>query len=216
MTDNNLKIAIQQKGRLTAQSLEFLMRIGLNFEAYERCLYSSCKNFPIDVLYVRDDDIPDYVSSGTVDLGIVGENVINESKIKIKKILPLNFGLCTLTIACPIKMQINKPDDLRNLKIATSYPNCVKKYLLKNNIKAKIIKLAGSVEIAPALNIADCICDLVSTGHTLKMNGLKPVLKVFDSQAYLIANNNFLNKFKKIFINQYAKNINRKKNYSTS
>jgi len=198
MTDNNLKIAIQQKGRLTANSLEFLMQIGLDFEAYKRCLYSSCKNFPMDILYVRDDDIPDYVGNGTVDLGIVGEDVINESKIKNKKILPLNFGFCSLFIACPKKINISKAADLQNLRIATSYPNCLKKYLLKNKVKAKIIKLAGSVEIAPALNVADCICDLVSTGHTLKMNGLKPVLKVFDSQAYLIANNNFITKFKKI------------------
>lgn len=213
LNNKNIKIAIQQKGRLAEDSSNFLMRLGLKFKAYNRCLYSSCRNLPIDILFVRDDDIPEYIGNGIADAGIVGENVINESNTQVEKILPLNFGNCSLYIACPKKIEINKPIDLKNLKIATSYPNCLKKYLTKYNINAEIIKLAGSVELAPSLNISDCICDLVSTGHTLKMHNLKPVLKIFDSQAYLISNKNFIKKFKQLFINQYANKINSAKNY---
>jgi len=187
MKNNYLKIAIQEKGRLSDKSVETLEQIGLEFDTYSRKLSARCQNFPIDILFVRDDDIPEYVGDGTVDLGIVGNDVILERQVKLKKIMPLNFGYCSLNIACPKKLQIQNIIDLNNLKIATTYPNILKKYFKKNKISAETVKLSGSVEIAPTLDVADCICDIISTGNTLKMNGLVPSFKVLDSQAYLIA-----------------------------
>lgn len=209
LNGTNLKIAIQQKGRLSEKSLELLSKAGLEFETYKRKLYSRCRNFPLDILYVRDDNIPEYVADGTVDLGIVGEDVISEQKAKVKKLEKLNFGYCSLNIACPKELKIKKPKDLMNLKIATSYPNCLKKFLSKNKIKAKIIELAGSVESAPSLSVADCICDVVSTGNTLKNNGLEIAMKLFDSRAVLIADNNSLkNKAKKENIDRLLMRVN--------
>ncbi|MFH1536767.1 MAG: ATP phosphoribosyltransferase [Patescibacteria group bacterium] len=193
LNGNNLKIAIQQKGRLAEKSLELLSLAGLEFETYKRRLYSRCRNFPLDILYVRDDNIPEYVADGTVDLGIVGEDVIFEQQSKVKNLEKLNFGYCSLFIACPDNLDIKNISDLNNLKIASTYPNCLGDFLEKNKIKAKTIELAGSVEIAPSLNVADCICDIVSTGNTLKNNGLNPIFKIFESQAVLIADKNSLN-----------------------
>jgi len=205
---NNLKIAIQQKGRLSEKSLELLAQAGFEFETYKRRLYSRCRNFPLDILYVRDDDIPEYVADGTVDLGIVGEDVILEKQVKIAKLADLNYGYCSLWIACPSELKIEKPKDLNNLKIATTYNYCLKKFLTRNKIKAKIIDLSGSVEIAPSLNVADCICDISSTGNTMKINELEPIFKVFESQAVLIADKNSLkNKKKKIEIDRLSMRI---------
>lgn len=188
MNNNNLKIAIQQKGRLAEASLELLKSAGMEFDTYKRMLYSSCRNFPLDILYVRDDDIPQYVADGTVDLGIVGDDVLMERQKNVKKIVPLNFGYCSLIIAGPVGDKVLKPRDLKNTKIATTYQNCLKKYLKKNKIKANTINLAGSVEVAPSVNVADYICDISSTGNTLKMHGLVEKFKLFDSQSYLISN----------------------------
>lgn len=201
LNGNNIKIAIQQKGRLAEASLELLKSAGMEFDTYKRMLYSSCRNFPLDILYVRDDDIPQYVADGTVDLGIVGDDVIMEQQMKVKKIAPLNFGYCSLVIAGPSSEKIFKPRDLDNLRIATTYANCLKKFLKKNKIQAKIINLAGSVEVAPSVNVADCICDITSTGNTLKMHGLEEKFKLFDSRSYLISNPKSLKdkrKFKEI------------------
>jgi len=183
----NIKIAVQQKGRLNEKSLELLEQAGLDFESYKRKLYTRCRNFPLDILYVRDDDIPEYVADGIVDVGIVGEDVIYEQQVKVKQLAPLNFSYCSLNIACPSGFKIKKPTDLNGLKIATSYVNCLRKYLQKNKVKAEIIELSGSVEVAPSLDVADCICDVISTGGTMRINDLAPVFKLFDSQAVLIA-----------------------------
>lgn len=183
----NIKIAVQQKGRLNEKSLALLSQAGLEFEAYKRKLYTRCRNFPLDILYVRDDDIPEYVADGIVDLGIVGEDVIKERQVKVKKLLPLNFSYCSLNIACPPELGVKELKDLNGLKIATSYVNCLEEFLQKNKIKAEVVKLSGSVEVAPSLAVADCICDVISTGGTMKENKLVPVFKLFDSQAVLIA-----------------------------
>ena len=187
---NKLKIAIQQKGRLSEKSLELLNKVGLDFNTYQKQLLSPCRNFPLDIVYVRDDNIPEYVAKGIVDFGIVGEDMVQERQFKVKVIEKLGFATCSLFIACPKLKKIRSIKNLENKKIATSYPNSLKEYLKKNNINAKTIEMSGSVEIAPSLGIADYICDIVSSGQTLKSNGLTPVFKVFDSQAVLIANNN--------------------------
>ena len=191
INNNNLKIAIQQKGRLSDKSLELLTKVGLDFDIFKRKLISECRNFPLDILFIRDDNIPDYVARGIADLGIVGEDMVQEQQVNVKILEKLNFANCSLKIACPDNKKMKTLENLQNKKIATSYPNSLKKYLEQNNIKAKIIKLSGSVEIAPSLGIADCICDIVSTGNTLKTNGLTPIFDIFDSQAVLIANTNF-------------------------
>ena len=187
MLNGNLKIAIQKKGRLADKSLELLKACGLEIDTYSNRLLLSAKNFELDILLLRDDDIPEYVQDGVADIGIVGQDVIEESGANIKEIKQLGFGKCRLMIGIPENEDLTSLENLNNRKIATSFPNILQKYLEDNNITAKIIELSGSVEIAPSLGIADCICDLVSTGTTLKLNKLKKSFTVFDSQASLIA-----------------------------
>ncbi|MDP1722481.1 MAG: ATP phosphoribosyltransferase [Candidatus Gottesmanbacteria bacterium] len=188
INNKNLKLAMQKEGRLTEETLEFLRKSGLEFESYNQRLFSTCRNFPLEILYVRDDDIPDYVASGTVDLGILGQNILSEERPKVKKLLNLRFGFCTLFIAVPKESQINNLSDLNGKTIATTYPNSTQNFLLKNKVEAKIVTISGSVEITPALGVADAISDLLSTGSTLALNDLRPLTKVYDSEAILIAN----------------------------
>jgi len=183
-----LKLAIQKKGRLTDETLEFLRRSGLEFESYKQRLFSSCRNFPLEILYVRDDDIPDYVASGTVDLGIVGQNILNEEKPKAKKLLNLGYGFCSLMLAVPKESEINDIKNLTGKTIATSYPKSTKDFFQKNKIPVKIVRISGSVEITPALGVADAIVDLMSTGSTLALNDLRMVTKIYDSESVLVAN----------------------------
>ena len=172
--------------------MDLLYQCGLKIHSYKNALYCHVKNLPIDILFVRDDDILTLVIDGICDIGIVGENVLleqNKSKensgcFHIEK--KLGFSQCRLSIAAPKDKQYKSLSHLSGLRIATSYPNLLSKYLIKNNIDAKIIKLNGSVEIAPRLNIADVICDLVSTGRTLEENNLIEMDNVIDSQAVLI------------------------------
>lgn len=188
MNSNNiLKIAIQKSGRLSEQSLKLLKKCGLEFDISERKLISTCQNFPLEILFFRADDIPEIVSDGTVDLGICGQNSIAEKGFNLKEIEKMNFGKCRLSIAIPEKT--SDKFSVANKKIATSYPNILKKYLKSQKIKADIIELSGSVEIAPKLKIADAICDLVSSGSTLKTNGLKEIVQIFYSEAVLASRN---------------------------
>ena len=188
LDDSNLKLAIQKDGRLTEETVSLLRSIDLGFENYKQRLFSTCRNFPLEILYVRDDDIPYYVSSGIADLGIVGQNIVFESKLKVKKLLNLRFGFCSLVVAVPEEAKINKIEDLKNKKIATSYPNSTRDYFKKRNIPVNIVKISGSVEIAPSLEMASAIVDLVATGSTLALNGLKIIEKISTSEAVLIAN----------------------------
>ncbi len=189
MKNGNLKLAIQKDGRLTEDAVSFLRSAGLQFENYKQKLFSSCRNFPLEIVYVRDDDIPDYVGSGAVDLGVVGQNIIYESNNCVTNIIELNFGFCSLSIAVPEESNIKKIEQLKNAKIVTSYPNSTKEYFKKKNISANIISVSGSVEITPALGMADAIVDLVATGRTLALNNLRVIEKIYDSQAILIAGN---------------------------
>lgn len=188
MNNENLKLAIQKEGRLTEETLQFLWKAGLEFESYKQKLFSSCRNFPLEILYVRDDDIADYVSKGTVDLGIVGQNILNEERPKVKKLLNLKYGFCSLIIAVPKEAEIKNIKELKNKTIATSYPISTRKFFKESNIPIEIVNISGSLEITPALGIADAIVDLTATGSTLALNDLRIITKIYDSEAILIAN----------------------------
>ena len=188
MANNKLKLAIQKNGRLTEETVGFLRSSGLEFESYQQRLFSTCRNFPLEIVYVRDDDIPDYVESGAVDLGVVGQNLINETRPNVKKLLNLRYGFCSLSLAIPKESTIKSVKDLDNKTIATSYPSSTEYFFKKRNIKVNIIKIKGSVEITPILGIASAIVDLVSTGSTLALNDLRIIEKLYDSEAVLLAN----------------------------
>jgi ATP phosphoribosyltransferase len=181
-----LKIAIQKSGRLNEKSVEILKNCGLSFENYKSSLISSVSNFPLEILFLRDDDIPEYVQDGIADLGIVGENVITESGAQVGYLQKLGFGKCTLKVAIPNGSTITDISDLEGKAIATSYPVILQNYLTENNVNADIRTISGSVEIGPGLGLSDAICDIVSTGGTLKSNGLKPFAEVMKSEAVLI------------------------------
>ncbi len=181
-----LKIAIQKSGRLNEKSVELLKNCGLNFENYKSSLISPVSNFPLEILFLRDDDIPEYVQDGIADLGIVGENVIQETEVKVSYLQKLGFGKCSLKIAVPNTSTIQNVTELNGQSIATTYPVILKKFLKEKGIKADIRTISGSVEISPGLGLSHAICDLVSTGGTLKSNGLKPFADVMTSEAVLI------------------------------
>ncbi len=181
-----LKIAIQKSGRLNEKSVELLKNCGLSFENYKSSLISPVSNFPLEILFLRDDDIPEYVQDGIADLGIVGENVIQETEVEVSYLQRLGFGKCSLKIAVPNNDDIQNLAGLNGKSIATTYPVILGKFLKENGIQSDIRTISGSVEISPGLGLADAICDLVSTGGTLKSNGLKPFADVMSSEAVLI------------------------------
>ena len=188
LDSKKLKLAIQKEGRLTEETLEFLRKSGLEFESYKQRLFSVCRNFPLEILYVRDDDIPDYVASRTVDLGILGQNILNEERPKVKKLLNLRYGFCSLMVAVPKDSEVKGISDLKGKTIATSYPESAKKFFKENNIPIEVVKISGSVEIAPALGVAQAIVDLTSTGSTLALNDLRMLTKIYESESVLVAN----------------------------
>jgi ATP phosphoribosyltransferase len=181
-----LKIAIQKSGRLNEKSVELLKNCGLNFENYKSSLISPVSNFPLEILFLRDDDIPEYVQDGIADLGIVGENVIQETEVEVSYLQKLGFGRCSLKIAVPNTFKINNLSELHGKSIATTYPVILSKFLKEKGIESDIRTISGSVEISPGLGLSDAICDLVSTGGTLKSNGLQPFADVMSSEAVLI------------------------------
>lgn len=185
---NSLRIAVQSNGRLTRYTLELLRGIGLEFEDHERRLFVRCRNFDVELLFLRDDDIPEYVQDGVADLGIVGLNVIQEREAEVEALIPLGFGFCTLTLAVPAASQAQQPDDLAGARIATTHPRSLRRYLADGEIEAQVVELSGGAEVAPALDVADAICDLVSTGTTLRMHDLRRIADVWESEAWLIAN----------------------------
>ncbi|MCU0411535.1 MAG: ATP phosphoribosyltransferase [Bacteroidetes bacterium] len=187
-TNGRLKIALQRSGRLTDESIGLLRACGLEFEFQKQSLYSPSRNFPLDILAIRDDDIPEYVQDGVADLGIVGQNILREKKTRVKELLPLGFGRCRLMISVPQRSTIRATRDLKRKRIGTTYPGILQRFLTEQGVNAEIIKLSGSVELAPTLDVADAICDIVSTGSTARMNGLRPLLTVLESEAVLIAN----------------------------
>lgn len=187
LNDENLKLAVQKGGRLTEETLGFLRKSGLEFESYGQRLFSKVMNFPLEILYVRDDDISGFVAGGIVDIGIVGQNILYEARPKVKKLLNLRFGYCSLVVAVPKESEIKNMNDLNGRMIATTFPKSTEKFLRQNQIKASIIDINGSVEISPALGIAPVISDLVSTGSTLALNDMRVLTKIYASEAVLIA-----------------------------
>lgn len=182
----NLKIAIQKSGRLNEKSVQLLKNCGLVFENYKSSLITTVNNFNLEILFLRDDDIPGYVAQGIADLGIVGENVIDETQAEVTYLQRLGFGKCTLKLAVSKDSDIKELEDLNGKSIATSYPVILQQFLKGQNITASIQEISGSVEIAPGLGLSDAICDIVSTGGTLRSNGLKPFADVRHSEAILI------------------------------
>ncbi|MGZ8553561.1 MAG: ATP phosphoribosyltransferase [Chitinophagaceae bacterium] len=182
-----LKIAIQKSGRLHEDSLRLLKECGIDISNGGNKLKSTASNFPIEVYFLRDDDIPQYVEDAVADAGIVGENVVYEKKKEVEVMEPLGFGKCRLSIAVDKNETFSK-QGLNGKKIATSYPVILQEYLNKNKISAEIHEISGSVEIAPGIGLADAICDLVSSGSTLFTNGLKEAETILESQSVLIRN----------------------------
>lgn len=187
---NKLRIAIQKSGRLHEDSIRILREAGIEFNNGINKLKSEAFNFPLEVLFLRDDDIPQYVEDGVADIGIIGQNVLAEKNKNVQVINALGFGKCRLSIAVPKAKEFTSPADLNGQKIATSYPLILGNYLKENNISAEIHEISGSVEIAPGIGLADAICDLVSSGSTLFMNGLRETQVIFKSEAVLVSGNN--------------------------
>ncbi len=183
-----LRIAIQKSGRLFEDSVALLRDAGISFSSGSNRLRAQADNFPMEIIFLRDDDIPEYVEEGVVDAGIVGENVILEKQKTVRTVERLGFGKCRLCIAMPKNSHYQGIQSLENLRIATSYVRVLEHFLKTKNIRADIHEISGAVEIAPSLGLADAIFDIVSTGSTLLANGLREVETVLVSEALLIAN----------------------------
>ncbi len=183
-----LRIAIQKSGRLQEGSLGLLKESGLAISNGKDQLKTQARNFPVEILFLRDDDIPQYIEDGVADIGIVGENVLAEKQKNTRLVKKLDFAKCRLSIAIPKSETYTGLSFLQGKNIATSYPNITQQFLAKHNIQAGIHEISGSVEIAPGIGLAEAICDLVSTGSTLMSNGLKEVEVVLNSEAVLVAN----------------------------
>ena len=188
-----IRLAIQKSGRLNNDSLTLLKDCGINIENGKDQLKTSATNFPVEVFFLRNGDIPQYLRDGVVDLAIVGENLLEEKGSDLEIIEKLGFSKCRVSIAFPKEVEFKSISDLNGKRIATSYPNTVKTFLKENNINAEIHIINGSVEIAPNIGLADAICDIVSSGSTLFKNNLKEVLLIAKSQAVLVKSNELTN-----------------------
>ena len=186
--ENIIRIAVQKSGRLSDDSLKLIKECGIKFHNGTGKLKSSSTNFPIEFLFLRDDDIPGYVADGIADLGIVGENELVEKDKNVNVLKKLGFSKCRLSLAIPKGEEYSGINYFEGKNIATSYPKILGNYLKKVNINADIHEISGSVEIAPSIGLAEGICDIVSSGSTLMMNGLKEVEEIFQSEAVLISN----------------------------
>ncbi len=182
-----LRIAIQSKGRLNEDSMKLLAEAGIKVGTSKRTLLTAAKNFPIEILFLRDDDIPGTVADGVADIGIVGLNELKEKNANVNIVRPLGFGGCRLSLAIPKEITYDNPSWFNNKKIATSYPHILQNYLQEQNIQAEIHVITGSVEISPSIGLADAIFDIVSSGSTLISNNLKEVERILESEAVMIA-----------------------------
>ena len=189
MVNTKIRIAVQKSGRLYEDSVKLLKECGIDLRNVKDRLKTESDNFPLEVFFLRDDDIPQYVEDGVADIGIVGENVLLEKNKKTETVEELGFGKCRLSIAVPRTQEYDGVASLKGKRIATSYPFLVNSYLKTHNVTADIHEISGSVEIAPGIGLADVVADLVSSGSTLFMNGLKEVETILQSQAVLIKNN---------------------------
>lgn len=180
-----LKIAVQKSGRLLDGSLQFLKECGIRIDNGKNQLKVNARNFPLEVYYLRNSDIPQYVYDGVADIGILGQNTVLEKGLNLQEVLPLGFSKCRLSIAVPKAVDYTGTQWLHGKKIATSYPHSLRQFLDRHNLQADIHVISGSVEIAPNIGLADAICDLVSTGNTLFRNGLKEAEVMVKSEAAL-------------------------------
>lgn len=211
-----LKIAIQKSGRLSKDSLELLRDLGVKLQIQEQNLIAFASNFAIDILRLRDDDIPGLIFDGLVDIGIVGENVLQEHALEKKAngesaeyelLKKLDFGFCRLALALPLSVKYENINDFESKRIATSYPYILKDFMQKKGISYKTCVLKGSVELAPRANLADGICDLVSSGATLEANSLKEVESIFSSSACLIKKAGKLSDENEFLLNKFLLRI---------
>ncbi len=187
---SELKIAIQKTGRLSENSRKLLEECGIKIPNGSNALKGRAENFPIEVLYLRDDDIPQYVEQQVADIGILGENMVFEKNKDVVILEQLGFAHCRLSLAVPQKEAFTGPEYFANKRVATSYPKLLGDYFAQNNINAEIEEISGSVEIAPGIGLADAVCDIVSSGSTLMTNGLREVVTILKSQAVIISNRN--------------------------
>lgn len=198
---SRLKIAIQKNGRLNEKSLNLLKSCDISIENNADELKLSAANFPIDILFLRNSDIPQYIEDGVADIGIIGENLLVEKEAEIEVVERLGFSKCKVCLAVPKEIESNDVSYFEGKKIATSYPNTLRKFLLKKNVNAEIHTIAGSVEIAPNIGLAHGVCDIVSTGNTLFKNGLRATEIILRSEAVL-AKSASLSKEKSVILNK--------------
>ena len=187
---SKLKLAIQKAGRLREDSLKLLSDCGIKVDNGRDQLKAQSPNFPLEIFYLRNSDIPQYVKDGVVDAGIVGENLLYEQNSKLNVVRKLGFSKCRVSLAVPKEVETNGLDFFEGKQIATSYPNTLDAFLIEKGISAEIHKISGSVEIAPNMGLADAICDIVSSGNTLFKNGLKETEIILNSEAVFISQNN--------------------------
>jgi ATP phosphoribosyltransferase len=195
---SELKIAIQKSGRLSENSHKLLEECGIKFSNGTGVLKAKAVNFPVEILFLRDDDIPQYVEQQVADIGILGENMVFEKNKEVSVIEKLGFAHCRLSLAIPKEDNYPGPEYFNNKKVATSYPRLLSEYFAKNGINAEIEEISGSVEIAPGIGLADAVCDIVSSGSTLLTNGLREVTSILKSQAVIIGNKKLSDEKRKI------------------
>lgn len=195
---SELKIAIQKSGRLNENSRKLLEECGIKFSNGAGVLKARAVNFPVEILFLRDDDIPQYVEQQVADVGILGENMVFEKNKDVSIIEKLGFAHCRLSLAIPKEDDYPGPEYFNNKKVATSYPRLLSEYFTKKGIIAEIEEISGSVEIAPGIGLADAVCDIVSSGSTLLTNGLREVTSILKSQAVMIGNKKLSDEKKKI------------------
>lgn len=212
METNRLKIAVQKSGRLSEDGFDLLKKCGLDFSLTKRGLICKIEDPAVDLLLLRDDDVPTFVAKGVCDIGIIGENVLKEKVLTSKEpmeldtIMKLGFSKCRLSIAIARDVQYNGPKDMQGKTIVTSYPGILKEFFAANGVEANVVKMEGSVEIGPQLGLSDAICDIVSSGATLEAHGLKEVQTMLKSEAVLISRKN-LNAAKTATLNRLLERI---------
>ena len=187
LSDGRLRLAIPNKGRLAEPAIALLREAGYQFEADDRRLFAPCENYPLDLLFVRAEDIPEYTADAVVDLGITGSNLVEERGSAVTQSMALGFGHCLLRVAVPDERPYQQLSDLAGRPVATSHPRITARFFKAQNVSVELIEISGAVEITPLLGVADAIVDLVSTGSTLAVNGLRAIDTILESEAQLIS-----------------------------
>ncbi len=184
---DTLRLALPNKGRLADPALQLLRDAGLEFETSAHSLTASASNYDLDLLFVRAEDVPEYVADGLVDAGITGVDLVQERSPELNAVLELGFGGCSLTLAVPRSASVQAPEELRGCRVATSFPRVTREYFEQRAVDCQVIEVRGAVEVTPQLGVADAVVDLVATGSTMRLNGLRPIANLLESQAVLVA-----------------------------